>query len=99
MKKRKLNLNQNEDFNNIEVSKDYKNINLSDYKNFLIMKREYYKKEIESINNLILTTNKCISNKCIEIHKNHKWIRKEQGNIIYCSLCRCDFFNKNLIYN
>ena len=99
LKKRKLNLEQDHDFINLDVVKDYKGINLLDYKDFLIIRRELHLKEINKINNLISTTNKCISDKCIEINKNHKWVRKEQGKIIYCDFCKCDFFNKIHIYD
>ena len=83
--------------------KKEENIDLTEYKKILNIKKIKYTQLIKDIEDEILQTNVLIAKKCEEKNDGHLWIREREScmygeTFTYCKHCNIDYYNRSYMH-
>ena len=83
--------------------KKEENIDLTEYKKILNIKKIKYTQLIKDIEDEILQTNVLIAKKCEEKNDGHLWIREREScmygeTFTYCKYCNTDYYNRSYMH-
>uniref|UniRef100_A0A6C0IYP5 Uncharacterized protein n=1 Tax=viral metagenome TaxID=1070528 RepID=A0A6C0IYP5_9ZZZZ len=83
--------------------KEEENVDLTEYKKILHIKKIKYNQLIKEIEHEILQTNVLIAKKCEEKNDGHLWIREREScmygeSFTYCKHCNTDYYNRSYMH-